>query len=296
LAPVQNILSERVLAVTVVQITRSLTAVRTDGEAVWIVPRPAWEQIPPRARSVSFTASGAIADGKAGPVSAAQTLNGARAIRLVDFINRLGVVQPGARACPAGRYGFVRLRFYGSSGKTVARAVELPSGCAFVSLKIGTRTGPELNDYPSVTGELERLNAIPICSAWQLRPSATLPSRNSGELSVSFEFRNEYDSVCRLSGFPRLTLLDAKHHIVPTTVTDQGAAIVRREGIDAAAALDPQQSALFGVSWTRCGAPRAVSASIRLPGIAHRFALRVGSSRRPFDPCHGRVKLGNITY
>jgi hypothetical protein len=66
LPPIAGILSERVVAVAVVRLPDGVTAVRTDGEAVWITPRPAWELIPAHVDTVTFTARGATASGVAG--------------------------------------------------------------------------------------------------------------------------------------------------------------------------------------------------------------------------------------
>jgi hypothetical protein len=126
------VLSERVLAVTVVQLSANTTAVRTDGEALWLTVRPAWEMIPAGVRSVTFTASGATYSGTPGPPSKPVTLTGGRARRLVDFINGLELTQPGTSSCPESFDTSVHLRFADSTGAIVARAVEEPSGCAFV--------------------------------------------------------------------------------------------------------------------------------------------------------------------
>jgi hypothetical protein len=296
LAAVPGVLSERVLAVTVVQLTSTTTAVRTDGEAVWITPRPVWEQIPPSSRSVIFTARGVTTGGREGPTSAPRMLTGVRARRLIAFIDALGLVQPGARPCPAGIPVSVQLRFFAAGGgKPVARAVEEPTGCAFVTLTVGGRAGPALTDYPSVTVELERLGAIPVCSASQLEPSASVAARSGGQALMTFTFRNRSRAVCRLSGFPRLALFDVHGHLLHHPVADQGAAIVRRQGLDAAAALDPQRSASFTVMWAGCHTPRAVRARIELPGVPARFVLGVGSPAKPFAPCPGAaLGVGNL--
>ncbi len=157
LPAITGVLSERVLAITVEQLARGTTAVRTDGEAVWISARPAWEQIPAGVRTVTYTARTTTRSGKPGRGSGPIILTGAQARELGNFINRLELVQPGERSCPAALDTSVALRFADARGATVARAVEWPTGCAYVSLKIGNRTGPALNDYPSVTDELDRL-------------------------------------------------------------------------------------------------------------------------------------------
>ncbi len=159
LPAIAGVLSQRVLAVAVEQLAPGTTAVRTDGEALWISARPAWEQIPAGVRAVTYTARTTTRSGRPGHVSGPIILTGARARELVHFINRLELVQPGERSCPAALDTSIALRLADARGATVARAVERPTGCASVSLKIGNRTGPALNDYPSVTGELDQLGA-----------------------------------------------------------------------------------------------------------------------------------------
>jgi len=89
LAPIAGVLSERVLAVTVVQLNHNTTGVRTDGEAVRILPRPAWERISGGVRRVIVAARGATASGSPGPWAAPRALTGSPAHRPVAFIKRL---------------------------------------------------------------------------------------------------------------------------------------------------------------------------------------------------------------
>lgn len=290
LSAIPGMVSERVLAVTVEQLTASTTAVRTDGEAVWITARPSWEQIPAGVHSVTYTARAPTGTGRPGPTSRPIILTGARARQLVTTINRLELDQPGFRSCPAGTDTSVRLRFAASDGSTLAQAVEQPTECASVRLTIGHRVGPALSDYPSVTQTLERLGVIPGCSATQLLPSASPPSRNGAitDRAVAFAFRNRSNSVCRLHGFPKLTLLDASGHTMHTTSDDLGRAIVRREGLASWAVLDPGQSTSFTASFTTCSAPTAARVRITLPHVSQPFALTVGSLTHPLAPCTAR--------
>lgn len=291
LPPIAGVLSERVLAVTVVQLNRNRTGVRTDGEAVWILPRPAWERIPTSVRRVIVTARGPTASGQPGAWSVPRVITGARARRLVAFINRLGVVQPGVYACPLEVAKYVRLRFVGGHGQTVARALEQPTGCASVSLTIRGRRGLALNDYPSVTEALERIGAIPVCSASQLQASVGPPTYYPSGRVITFNFRNRSDSLCLLSGYPRLLLFDARGRALPTAVTDAGGAPVLNPG----AVLDPRGATSFTGNWTTCAAPRAGYVTVRLPGVSGLFTLSTGSARRPFAPCDGRLRVSLLT-
>jgi hypothetical protein len=248
-------------------------------------------------RSVVLTASGVGNDGRLGPLSTPRTLTGVAAGRLVAFINRAEVVQPGVISCPFGLAESVELQFMGADGATVARAVENPSGCASVMLTVGRRTGPALSDYPSLTDELVRVGAVPVCAAGELSASASPPERNGllTERVISFGFENRSDVMCRLSGFPRLVLFTSAGRRLPITLTDQDASSVRREGLEATSVLDPDQSAGFSASYTECsGARVAVRAQVTLPGVAGRFRLTVGTRRKPVAPCSGAVGVGNL--
>jgi Protein of unknown function (DUF4232) len=291
------VLAERVLGVTTATLAHGVTGIRRDGEAVWLTPRPAWEQIPDGVARVVFTARGADTDGRLGPTSTPRTLRGARAQRLVSLLNAAEVVQPGLRSCPLGFDESVFLRFTAATGQTLARATERPTGCSSVTLTIGDRTGPALNDYPSVTDELLRLGAVPVCAARTLSPSVSPPGRNgpANARIITFSFHNRSTVICRLAGFPRLTVSDATGRRVPLSLTRLGAASVHHEGLAATSILDPGQSAGFGATYTRCrGARAAVHAEVELPGVARRFRFTVGTSRQPFAPCRGAVGIGNI--
>jgi hypothetical protein len=158
LGPIPNVLTERVFGVTVVQLTPGTTGVRTDGEALWIVPRPPWEVVPAGVRTVVIRAfSSHVPNGRRLLPNGVYTLTGAGAHRLVAFINGMPLVQPGLRHCPAGFLASVHLRFLSDPGHTLATAVEHPTGCASVTLALRGRRGPPLEDYPSVTSELQRL-------------------------------------------------------------------------------------------------------------------------------------------
>lgn len=297
LPPIRGVLAERVLGVTTATLPHGMTGIRTDGEAVWLTPRPAWERIPRAVGRVVVSARGAGANGRVGPASAPRTLRGARARRLVSFINAAEVVQPGARSCPVGFDDSVFLRFIGAAGRTLARATESPTGCAYVKLTIGGRTGPLLSDYPSMTDELIRLGAVPVCAASALSPSVSPPGRNGpvNARAISFSFQNRSEVMCGLAGFPHLTVVDAAGRRVPVALTDLGAAIVRHQGLAATSVLDPGQSAGFAATYTRCrGARVAVQAQVELPGVARRFQLAIGTPREPFAPCHGSVGVGNL--
>lgn len=295
LPPVPGVLSERMIAVAVVQSSSAMTAVRTDGETIWLSPRPTWERIPGSVTSARFTASGESANGRSGPASAPVMVTGQAAHQLVTFINSLGIVQPGGRMCPLALFDQVDLRFYDHAGSEVAHAVEDPSGCPFVRLTVGSRTGPNLNDDPSVTEELEQLNVIKPCAGSDLVASTTppIPWRGGSE-QTAFSFTNRSDAVCRISGYPTPMLIDAHGQTIRTTPVHQSDEFPPPTALQMNVPLDPGQSAEFWIYFTRCSAPQATSARIKLVGIARTFVLAVGSTKHPIAPCTGRLRIGAL--
>ncbi|MGO9971983.1 MAG: DUF4232 domain-containing protein [Solirubrobacteraceae bacterium] len=184
-----------------------------------------------------------------------------------------------------------------AASRTLARATERPTGRPFVTLTVGDRTGPALNDYPSVTDELIALGAVPTCPADTLSASVAPPAQaGPGDArELTFGFQNRSEVMCRLAGFPRLTLLDAAGERIPISIKDQGAAYVRQEGIAADTVLDPDQSASFTMNYTRCRrAPAATQARVALPGVKLTYALSVGSSADPVAPCSGTVEVSDV--
>ena len=71
--------------------------------------------------------------------------------RLVAFINGLDSFSRAPSHVRAVASGVLRLTFRAADGSVLARAVEHPTGCASVTLSVGGRTGPALNDFPTVT-------------------------------------------------------------------------------------------------------------------------------------------------
>jgi hypothetical protein len=276
LPPVAGVLRERFVSAVAVRLAGGRTGVRTDGEAVWLTPRPAWEQLPATVRMITFTAQGSTLSGRSGRVSIPRTVTGSAAQRLVAFINGLDVVQPGARSCPIGRYAWLRLTFRAADGSALAGAIERPTGCASVTLSIRGRTGPALTDSPAVTSELERLGAIPPCTGRQLRPAANPLARDAGGDVLTLTFTNRSDSVCRVSGFPGIRLIDGRGRQLHVTLPHFGSAV--------AVALAPGEAAWASATSTRCSARRARLVRVALlgepAGAAWRSDLAAGRTRR----------------
>ena len=298
LPPIPGVLTQRTISVEVAALNGKLIGVRTDGEAIWQTPRPAWEVVPSTATTAVLTAHGSnLHTGRPTPTSAPVTLTPAQTRTLARFINSDEIVQPGVSSCPFAIDELVTVVFKDASGNVVARADESPTGCASITLMLGTRTGPELSDYPSMTDELVRVGAIPRCTGAQLSASTTPPGRNGpvDARSLGFSFLNHSTALCTLAGFPKLELFDPAGHRLPVTVTDSGASTVRQEGISATSVLDPRTPAGFGLTYTTCaGASTASSARVTLPGVAKAFTLPIGSHTDPVTPCSGAVAVGNL--
>lgn len=267
---VPGVMSERDVAVTAVPLTGGGTGVRSDGEAIWLTPRPPWEQIPSGVARVMVTARGA------GHTSTPLTLTGKAAVRLASFINRLDVVQPRTRHCPVARNESVRLTFRSASGGVLAAASEQPSGCAFVSLTIRGRAGLPLSDYPSVTSELLRIGAIPMCAGSALRAAPQVA--RSG---VWLTFTNTSRAFCRVHGTPRMRLFNAVGHRVNV--------LVRRESDSLEIPLSPGDRAMSTITSIACGHIARVTLS--LPGIDRVFGFRVIPRQAP---CRHWIVVGSL--
>jgi hypothetical protein len=132
-----------------VQVTKAKgggSAVRADGVAVWVPERPAWDYIP---SSVHVLTIWSTDNGhRHGPT----TIHHAREVeRVVHFLNHAPVVPPIIERCGVGYSGTFRMIFRDRRlGATVARARVDESGCAFISVSVGGRTGPDLIGGPQL--------------------------------------------------------------------------------------------------------------------------------------------------
>jgi len=86
-----------VLAVSVVQVSPSITILRTDGEAVWVVPRPASEQLPTGIDEIDITSTAFMTQA---PIVSLKVTNGAEVRQIVKWVNAMAIVQPEVIACP----------------------------------------------------------------------------------------------------------------------------------------------------------------------------------------------------
>ena len=131
-----------------------------------------------------------------------------------------------------------------------------------------------------------RLGVIPTCTGRQLRVAANPLGRGAGGDVLTLTFTNRSDAVCRMTGFVGLRLIDGRGHRLRMTL--------RHVGTAAFVALYPGEAAWASATSTRCNAPGARLVRVALPGTSAAFTLRVGSGRRPYAPCHGRINLSAL--
>lgn len=121
--PIGGALSERALVVQFVRLPHGSTGVRADAQDVWVIPRPAGEQIPSSARVLDVTVGR-----RSNPPSLSMTVaDTAKVSKIAAMINGLATVQPGAISCPAfpGDGPFVTFNFRATQGgPLLAQATE----------------------------------------------------------------------------------------------------------------------------------------------------------------------------
>jgi len=277
------------------------TAVRLDGEATWIVPRPAWDRIPASVRSVTYTARANHAglDGARpshGRRSAPRRLGLRDARRLAAALDRLQRTQPGAvYSCPFDPIQpRITLRFRGPGGRPLAVAVDRPSGCASSSLSIHGRRGPTLNDMTSTAAPIEQtmvsLGAIGRCRSDQLVAGPASLALAAHRPTLTLSVRDRSDAVCTVGGFPRIALLSSRDHRLSRGQRDLGRRAAGRTGTAGRVILYPGTSAQFTARYDSCPTrPRAVIARLRVPGTRGDLTARLASTGRRVTPCRRAV-------
>ena len=144
--PIEGIAGERVLLVTAVATATGETALRLDAQSVWIVPRPASEQVPAASRFLELSV------GRPGSQARELSIVDAHTVRrIAASINELPIVQPGVTSCPAEFLHpvIVRLTFRAARGaRALAEAEQkMPAGtCSPMRLSIRGTREPPLSD------------------------------------------------------------------------------------------------------------------------------------------------------
>jgi hypothetical protein len=162
--PVPGVLDSRLLVVKVVGLSHGVTAVRADGEVVWVIPRPASEQIPAGVHEVDVTR------GRSGQLLAVSVTvtDPARVATIVSLIDALPTVQPYTMSCPSfGLSPVVTFTFRAKRhGPIVAQASQLASatepttGCDAMSFSIRGRPQTPLLGGARVVRTVQRLVGV----------------------------------------------------------------------------------------------------------------------------------------
>ncbi len=145
-------LSQRSLVVEAVDLGHGRTALRADGEDIWITPRPASEKVPQGARLLKVRVTD-FAHTIQGPLSVTAH---ATIARVRALINALPAGQPGTVACPMDWGVTIHLDFDRANGAPLARAAIDTTGCGGVELWIAGRQRPGLQSTPALIGGLDK--------------------------------------------------------------------------------------------------------------------------------------------
>jgi hypothetical protein len=141
------------LLVTVTAAQGGGTAVRADGQVVWLFERPASERIPAGVGAVTIS-DHRINGASPGPWT---VTDHARVRRIVALLDHLPAAQPGAVACPADLGPLMTATFSTAGGQRLATAYAEGGGCGFVNLWIQGRREPALEGGP---GLIKRIGSL----------------------------------------------------------------------------------------------------------------------------------------
>lgn len=278
----------RQLAVEVTKAKGGGSAVRADGQAVWILARPAWERIPADARTLTVIARAGSASSVPVTVTAPATLR-----RIERTIDSLPVEQPAWSSCPFESSPPIEqtLTFRTSPGAPpVARVIEHPGGCAFVSVSVGGRVGDSLDGSFQLEALLTQLRATALCTGSELRARASVPMFVQGfaAFETTFSLTNVSSRICNVGGFPRLSLLAADGTRMRT--------VIRHRYLLGAAILAPEEVDVADATWkdTCTARSRSTAVALTVPSVAVPLRVRVGSAAHPLAPCHGELRVSSF--
>jgi hypothetical protein len=163
--PFGRLLGSRELLVQVTNLARGGTGVRVDAQVQWIIPRPVSERIPRGVHEVDVTRA---APGEA-PSLEVKVVSQHEIRALVAMVDVLGIVQPGAYACPALPAGgpVVTFKFLKSDEGTVlasasepASAREPTTSCDPMTFSIRGHPQTPLLGGAAVVGDAGRLLGV----------------------------------------------------------------------------------------------------------------------------------------
>jgi hypothetical protein len=275
-------LTSELLEITTASARGGATAIRADAIVLW---RPTWEEIPASARAARVQLDGV----------AQRTVTGAGLARLRALVRTSPVVAPGPYACPAGRPGqAIRVTFVDAHGRPVAHiGADSADGCVWLAVTVGARRGPALQDGWGLAPRLWAVGSLIRCAAGQLAVSVGAPSVYPSQATATIRLRNVAGAPCSLKGFASIELLTATGRRLPVSVR-------RTEGPSSVVTAAGHGTLSAGVSWRarplRCALPPPASAIVGVPGIRHRFAVTLASSRHRLGPCTGQVSVSPMGW
>jgi membrane-bound inhibitor of C-type lysozyme len=136
--------------------------------------------------------------------------------------------------------------------------------------------------------------AVP-CKGPQLKLSADGGDAGMGHRTTIVGVQNVSAQVCSLTGYPTVTLQDARGRNLTTVRSEQNPGSYLRTGQSpASVTLEPQAKAFFDVAWTVV--PNEAQGETACPTAARIRAIAPGDTSpatlaRTFTPCGGRIQI-----
>lgn len=143
------------IAIEAISLSAGQSALRVDAEVTWLPAKNKADLVPFGMKLLTASVPGSK--------TAAVTTHSRSVIeRLRKAIDALPVASPGARSCPADLFGHtVRLVFASHAGVAPAAVVQADeSGCGFVSIMVGGKTGRALSGGVGIFDLAARLLGI----------------------------------------------------------------------------------------------------------------------------------------
>jgi hypothetical protein len=144
----------RELSISLTTASGGGTAIRIDADDVYWIPRPKWERIPARVRTIDVTVQ------RTDPTSASsmKITAPAKIAKVVSLVNAQPQTQPYVLECPVFVGPDVTVKFYGASRSVpVAIVVANGSSCGGALVTLRGRPAPDLSSGPTLADDFGRL-------------------------------------------------------------------------------------------------------------------------------------------
>jgi hypothetical protein len=144
LPDVTGVLFDRQLHIATTPLGSGQTGIEVTAREQWIPARPASETIPPAARVVTLTLTGAFNNKTVTEPKPVTVTDPAKVRRIAALLDALPLTPPGAYSCPADRGdGALTLVFKATAAGTALAVVTANlTGCAFINLTIKGKQQP----------------------------------------------------------------------------------------------------------------------------------------------------------